>query len=277
MKHLYRLLLWTAVLAMALAVLLPSAAGAKSEGHGKHGRGHSSEARGGHSGKREYSRGGGNRSSGERAYAHRVGDREHADWRGSGDRRAEWRGSGSRDRAELRGSGSRGSGSRDHAELRGSGSRGSGSRDRADWRGSGSRGEVRYRDPRADYRADVRWRDSGRRSDAPSYRSRTRYRYDGPSHSYYPPRYYYTGSFHRPRFVFRSGFSLGFVIGSVPSYGYRYFDPYCDMGFSNLGIYYDHCDDYGHPDAILVLDMQSGYPIASCAYRGGYWVVDDCY
>ena len=240
MKHLYRLPCSAAVLAMALAISLPSTAGAKSEGHGKQGRGHSSEARGGHSDKREYSRGGASRSSGERAYAHRVGDRERADPRGSG-------------------------------------SRGSGSRDRADWRASGSRGEVRYRDPRADYRADVRWRDSGRRSDTPSYRTWTRYRDDGPSYSNYRPRSYYTGSFHRPRFVYRNGFSLGFVIGSVPSYGYRYFDPYCDMGFSNLGVYYDHCYDHGHPDAILVLDIQSGYSIASCAYRGGYWAVDDCY
>jgi hypothetical protein len=246
MKHLYRLPLSAAVLAMALAVSLPSAAGAKSEGHSKHGRGNSSEARGGHSGKREFSRGGGSRSSGERPYAHRMGDRERVDRRDSG----------SRDRADWRESGSR---------------------DRADWRGSSSRGEVRYRDPRADYRADVRWRDSGRRSDAPSYRSRTHNRHDDPSYSYYGPRSYYTGSFHRPRFVYRSGFSLGFVIGSAPSYGYRYFDPFCDMGFSNLDVYYDHCDDHGHPDAILVLDIQSGYPIASCAYRGGYWVVDDCY
>jgi hypothetical protein len=155
-------------------------------------------------------------------------------------------------------------------------------RERADWRYSSSRGatprgEVRHRSTRVDSRADVRWRDSGRRSDAPTYRSRTSYRHDGWSEPRYRTRSYYTGSFHRPRFVYRSGFSLGFVIASVPSYGYRYFDPYCDRGFSNLDVYYDHCDYHGHPSAILILDFQSGYPIASCVHSGGYWVVDDCY
>lgn len=224
MKHPYGLPMYAAVLAMALAVSLPSAAGAKSEGHGREGRGHSSEARGGHTGKREVSRGRGSHSSGERGYAQRVGDRQ-----------------------------------------------------RADWRGSGSRSEVRYRDPGSEHRADVRWRDSGSRRRAPSYHSPTQYRNNGPSHSSYYPWSYYGGSFHRPRYGYRSGFSLGVVIGSRPSYGYRYFDPYCDMGFRNLGVYYDHCDAYGHPDVIQVLDIRSGYPIASCAYRGGDWVVDDCY
>ena len=136
---------------------------------------------------------------------------------------------------------------------------------------------MRYRDPQPDDRADARWRDSGTYDGAPSHRSRTYYRDGSRSHSRYRPRYYYTASFHRPRFAYRSGFTLGFVIGSVPSYGYRYFDPYCDMGFTDLDVYYDHCYDHGHPDAILVLDIRSGYPIASCAYHDGYWVVDDCY
>jgi hypothetical protein len=243
MKHLQHLPLSVAVLALGLAVSLPSAAGAKSEGHGKRGRGHASEARDGHSDKREYSRGEGRHSSGERDYAYREVGRGRADRRGSGDRRVEWRDSGSR--------------------------------------GTGSRDEVRYRDPRADDRADARWRDSGRRGDAPtyrpSYRSETRYRGDYPTYSNHRSRYYYTGSFHRPRFVHRSGFSIGFVIGAVPSYGYGYFDPYCDMGFGDLDLYYDHCHEYGHPGAILVVDIHSGAPIASCAYGDGYWMVDDCY
>ena len=222
MKQAYRLLMSAVVLTMALAVSLPSAVGAKSEGHGKEGRGQSSKARGGYSGNREVSRGGGSQSSGERGYAQRGGNRG------------------------------------------------------GDWGGSGPRSEVRYREPRSDRRADVRYRDSGGRRDAPSYRSQTNYRYNDPSHSTYRSRPYYTGSFHRPRFVHRSGFSLGFVIGSVPSYGYRYFDPYCDMGFSNLDVYYNHCYDYGHPDMIQVLDIRYGYPIASTVYRGGHWVVDDC-
>ena len=239
MKPIHHLPLSVAALALGLAVSLPPAANAESEGHGKRGRGPASEARGGHSGKREDFRGEGSRSYQERAYAHRGEDRVRADRRGSGDRRVEWRDSGSR--------------------------------------GTGSRGDVRYREPRADYRADARWQDLRRRGDAPSYRSQIRYRDDPRSHSYHRPRYYYTASFHRPRFVYRSGFSLGFVIATVPSYGYRYFDPYCDMGFSHLDAYYDHCHEYGHPGAILVVDIHSGYPIASCAYDDGYWVVDDCY
>lgn len=243
MKHLRHLPLSVAVLALALAVSLPSAAGAKSDDHGKRGRGQASEARGGHSGKREYSRGEGRRSSGDRVYADREVSRGRADRRGSGDRRVEWRDSGSRR--------------------------------------TGSRGDIRYREPRADHRADVRWRDSDRRREAPSYRPSyrqgTRHRYDRPDYSNHRSRHYYTASFHRPRFVYRSGFSLGFVIGAVPSYGYRYFDPYCDMGFGHLDDYYDHCHAHGHPGAILVVDVRSGYPIASCAYSDGYWVVDDCY
>ena len=107
MKQLQHLPLSVAVLALGLAVSLPSAAGAKSDDHGKRGRGQSSEARGGHSGKREYSRGEGRRSSGERAYANREVSRGRADRRGSGDRRVEWRDSGSR-RTDSRGTGSRG-------------------------------------------------------------------------------------------------------------------------------------------------------------------------
>jgi hypothetical protein len=142
---------------------------------------------------------------------------------------------------------------------------------------SDDRGDVRYRDPRSDRRGDVRWRDSGRGGHLPSYRSPNNYRYGGPSHDSYRQRSYYTGSFHRPRFGYRSGFSIGVLIGSMPSYGYRYFDPYCDMAFGNLDIYYDHCGAYGHPDVIQVLDSRSGYPIASCIYSDESWVVDDCY
>jgi hypothetical protein len=110
----------------------------------------------------------------------------------------------------------------------------------------------------------------------PQYRSRVYYRDGGRSYYSYRPRTYYYGSFHRPRFIHRSGFSLGFVIGAEPSYGYRYYDPYCDEGFDDVDDYYDHCYRYGHPDVILVVDYDSGYPIASCIYQGGYWVVDDC-
>lgn len=175
MKQAYRLLMSALVLAMGLSVSLPSGVGAKSEGRHKGGRGHSSGARRGHSG-----------------------------------------------------------------------------------------------------RADVRYRDSGGRRHTPWYRSQTNYRYNDPRHFTYRSRPYYTASFHRPRFVHRSGFSIGFVMGSVPSHGYRYFDPYCDMRFSNLDVYYSHCHDHGHPGMIQVLDIRFGYPVASSVYRGGHWVVDDC-
>jgi hypothetical protein len=74
----------------------------------------------------------------------------------------------------------------------------------------------------------------------------------------------------------RSGFSIGLSIGSFPSYGYGYFDPYCDLRFSSLGAYYDHCHGLGHASAILVIDSRTSAPIATCIYDGGDWVVDDC-
>jgi len=76
--------------------------------------------------------------------------------------------------------------------------------------------------------------------------------------------------------MYHSGFSLGIVIGSAPSYGYRYVDPYCDMAFRDLDSYYDHCDEHGHPDLIQVCDNRTGRPIAISIYRDGDWVIDDC-
>ncbi len=273
MIPLHRLALSAAVLALAFGVAWPSAAGAEPEGRGKNRRGQSSEARGGQSGKREYSRSERTRSSSERGYAHRVHERERTIRRDHGSReRAVWRDSGSR------GSGSRDRGTwRDRVVQRDPASRGQGSRDLADRRSSGSRGEVRYKGPREDHGADRRWRDSDGRSDAPLHQSWTDSRYEGPSYSRHHGRPYYTGSFHRPRYLYRSGFSLGIVIGSVPWYGYRYFDPYCDLEFRNLDIYYDHCYDHGHAETILVLDRRSDHPFASCIYRDGDWVIDDCY
>jgi len=265
MKHPYRLPLSAAVLAMALAVPLPSLA--KSQGHGQHrGGGHSSVGGGGRSHSSNH--------GSARGHERRSYDGDRGSWRGS-DSRASYRG-------DVRYRDPRS----DHrADLR--------------WRNAdrGSyRGDVRYRDPRSDHRADLRWRDTGHRGRGvragrtyhrdgryyggdhrPTYSTRTRYRHGGPSYSYYGPRHYYTGHFHRPDFIYRSGFSLGFVIGLVPSYGYRYFDPYCDISFSHLGAYYDHCYDCSHPEVILVVDANGGYPIATCGYRDGAWVVDDRY
>jgi len=285
MKHPYWLPMSAALLAMALAVSLPSAA--KSQGHGQHrGGGHSSVGDGGrsHSGNHGSARGGGHSSvgGGGRSYSGNHGSTRGGERRSYGGDRGSWRGSDSRGsyRGDVR-----------YRDPR--------SDHRADqrWRdaGRGGRGEVRYRDPRSDHRADQRWRDAGHRGRGvrdgrtyhrdgryyggdhrPTYSTRTRYRHGGPSYSYHRPHHYYTAYFHRPHFVYRSGFSLGFVIGLVPSYGYRYFDPYCDIGFSHLSAYYDHCYDRGHPEVILVVDA-SGYPIATCVYRDGAWVVDDRY
>lgn len=276
MKRHYRLLVPSAVLAALLA--LPLASFAKGEDHGN-GRGHS-EGRGGHSESHGNSGGGSSRSSGDHGSAHRweSSDGGGGGWRSSGGERSssgEWRGSssdgGSR---QWRGS--------DSGESRGSrdGSR--------EWRGNTTNQVLRNLG-----RGGDTWR-SGRTYDRSyggrsytrygggggrylPFNSRTYYRYDGPRYS--PYRYrsvYYVGGFYRPRFI-ESSFSIGFVIASYPYYGYQYYDPYCDEVFDSLGDYYDHCDQFGHPDAMVVLDVRSGYPVATCGYHRGYWVVDDCY
>jgi hypothetical protein len=28
---------------------------------------------------------------------------------------------------------------------------------------------------------------------------------------------------------------------------------------------------------MMVLDIRSGYPVATCGFEDGYWVVEDCY
>jgi hypothetical protein len=250
-----------ALLAMALAV--PVAAMAKDRDHGqKRGGGRSYAAERSHSGKRESAQRGDRRSS------RRI---ELDAWRGM---RGQTRGD-FRDRSYARADrGSRGPGARDTY--------------RGDVRYRAPRSD--YRAPRSDYRANVRWRGDVRRDSRvqrsgryygddyrPRVTSRVRYRDGGPNYAYYRPRHYYSGHFHRPRFVYRSGFSLGFVIGLTPSYGYRYYDPFCDLSFSHLGAYYDHCYGHSHAEVILLVDVNGGYPIATCAYQDGDWVVDDCY
>jgi hypothetical protein len=86
---------------------------------------------------------------------------------------------------------------------------------------------------------------------------------------------YYSGYFARPRFAYHRGFSVGLAVGFYPSYGCSYYDPYCDETFSCLDDYYDHCCSYGHPTAILMVD--DGYPVATCGFHSGRWIVDDCY
>lgn len=238
MKQSFRLAVPAAAFAMVLALVLSTVASAKPEGHGNQRRGETSESRGNRSGGREQSGDRGRQMSGQRDRAPRASERG-----------GEWRTS----RAP------RSTPKEQHA-----------------WRGSGSSGERRYRDSHSDRRPAARWHDRRVQRSAPTYRSQTRYRHDGPSYSTYRPRYYYTESFRRPRFMYHSGFSLGIVIGSIPSYGYRYVDPYCDMAFRNLDAYYDHCDEYGHADLIQVCDRQTGHPIAISVYRNGDWVVDDC-
>lgn len=280
MKRLVRPLL-SALLALGLAISVAPVASAKG-GHGK-GHGDSSESRGEHS-RRHHSGGGESRSYGR---SHRDGGSEKRAWRseGSGSRSRgsrEWGGSSSRSSArEWRGSDSRSPRWRSSITRRLE-SR-SGDRRSRDWRGSRSTGEVRYRDSYDGDRYDRRWRsgDWNRGGYRTSFRTRTHYRdvYYSCDHGYSAcaARPYYVASFHRPRYVYHSGFSVGFVIGLTAGYGYSYFDPYCDVGFSNLGYYYDHCYDHGHPEVILVLDVYSGSPIGSCIYQSGSWVVDDCY
>lgn len=260
MKHRFTLPLSATLVALALAVTLPSGAGADREGHGRHNRGRLSERRDKHSDRREDSRGDRDRSSGDRDYGDRSGDRQ-----GSSDApRGEWR-TRSRD----------GSGSYDR---RSSGSLRSRSRE---WRQDSFRDsrapvrELRYRGSGDGGRYDSRWRERDQGSYQPKVRSRTYDRDYGRSYPTYRRTYYY-GSFHRPRYIHRSGFSLGFVIATVPTYDYRYYDPYCEIGFDDLDDYYDHCYGHDHPGVILVVDYRSGYPIASCVYQGGSWVVDDC-
>ena len=81
--------------------------------------------------------------------------------------------------------------------------------------------------------------------------------------------------FHRPVF-YGSGFSVGFVISAGPLYGYRFYDPYCGVTFATLDDYAYHCGALGHPEALLMVDIRSGYPVATCGFHRGYWVVDDC-
>lgn len=262
MKHRFTLPLSATLVALALAVTLPSGAGADREGHGRHNRrGHSSEWRDKHSDTRDDSRSERDRSSGDRDYGDRSGDRRQGR---SDEPRGEWRtrsrdGSGSYDR---RSSGSLRSRSREWRQDNFRDSR-------------GSVRELRYRGHGDGGRSDWRLRERDQGSYQPKVRSRTYDRDYGRSYPTYRRTYYY-GSFHRPRYIHRSGFSIGFVISTVPTYDYRYYDPYCDVGFSDLDEYYDHCCDDGHPDVILVMDYHSGYPIASCVYQDGSWVVDDC-
>ena len=238
MKHAFRRSVPAVAVAMALALALSTAASAKPGGHGDPGRRESSESRGNRSERRG--------QSGERSrHTSELRDRSAR----AVERGGEWRTS----RAQR-------SAPREHGE----------------WRGSGSSSERRYREPRSDRRPVARWQDSGGYCPAPTYRSQARYRHDGPSYSTHRSRSYYTDTFCRPRFMYRSGFSLGFVIGSVPQYGYRYIDPYCDMAFRDLDSYYDHCDEHGHADLIQVCDSRTGSPIAISVYRDGDWVIDDC-
>lgn len=186
--------------------------------------------------------------------------------------------SGRGESSESRGnrSASRGQSGERAGEWRSSRAPQSAQREHGEWRGSGASDERRFREPRSGRRPVARWHDSGGYCPAPTYRSQGGYHHDGPSYSTRRSRYYYTETFCRPRFTYRSGFSLGFVIGAVPRYGYRYIDPYCHTAFRDLDSYYDHCDECGHADLIQVCDSRTGRPIAISVYRDGDWVIDDC-
>lgn len=163
---------------------------------------------------------------------------------------------------------------------------------RIDPRRSGSGGSYT---PQTRYRTDTRWRGDGQWSGGSGYRTYNRvysrggygggYSRGGYGGGYYAPRYrsgfrfaptrYYIGHFHRPHFVYRSGFSIGFVIAPQPLSGYGWYDPYCDADFDNLEEYYGHCGAQGHEPAFLLLDASDGQPVATCVYDGGDWVVGD--
>lgn len=292
MKHPFRLPISVAVLALALAVAQPAMAKPEEKGQRRSG-GHSSvrENRGSHSGKRVAVQRGERRS-------HREGDRVVS--RGSGSRRD---GSRSANRGNTRGGERRQyAGGPSRSPVRGNVRDGQRRRDdgeRRQYAGGTPRGgtrntirrETRYRDRKPEIRAEGRTRDGGRVRDSrihsrdrsyggqqrPGYSTRYKSRHGGRGYSDYRPRQYYTSYFPRPRYVYRSGFSLGFVIGSSPSYGYGYYDPYCGTSFHDLGAYYDHCGHHRHTELILIVDSHGGGPIASCVYRSGGWVVDDCY
>ena len=270
---------WTSVAVLAVALSLPAAAFAERGGHhGGRGEGKSRSSQGGEHGKRGgWNRGGGgergkrdggwNRGGGERR---KGGD---ARWSGGGGHA--WRGSqdgGRRSSTTFRGDHRSRGETRFRAEtrVRVDGGRG-------EWRG-GDRGRTDWRSaPTRTYA-----RDHGSYSRGGSYSQRVRYKGDYPSHSRYygghrsRSHWYYTGNFYRPRFVHHSAFSLGLVIGAVPAIGYQYFDPYCDAYYSSLDDYYGHCGEYSHPEAIVVIDAGGGYPVATCVYGDGGWVVDDC-
>ena len=145
-------------------------------------------------------------------------------------------------------------------------------------RGDGDRRYTRRDGGHARGSGDYRYRDGGRTY---AYRDggHTRYKPSGPiihRGGGHRARHYYTGGYYRPSYIARSGFFLGFTISTFPSYGYRYWDPYCGIYFSSLDPYYAHCHGHVHPSAILVIDYRSHAPIATCIYDSGAWVVDDC-
>lgn len=135
-----------------------------------------------------------------------------------------------------------------------------------------NRPDIRVRDrstPTRTYvRNDVRYKGGYSGYSAPRYRT---------SGTYFTTRTYYVGSFYRPRYYYRPGITLGISVAMSPRYGYRYYDPYCGISFRYLGDYYDHCYDYDHPTAILMMDTARDVPVAMCGYRSGSWVVVDYY
>lgn len=302
-----------AVVALAALLALPAAALSKEHGrdHGQS-RKHSSGSvrsggdrhRGGGSGRSSTFR---ESRSKERQWAPRAANTRERSWSRDARPRTLARNETRASRERTWSSDARDSRQRSSRERVWSPSRSSGERA---WRSEAQRTlrtpragsvERRYRDPspgriaRGDARNVPReGRSSRRYADS---RSSTRYRdggsgYGGGSSRYKPsgpivrggsgyrghrgPRQYYVGSFYRPSYVVRSGFSIGINIGTLPAFGYRYYDPYCELHFHSLGSYYGHCHGLGHPSAILVIDYETHAPIATCIYDSGDWVVDDC-
>ena len=260
-------------LALSAILALPAIALAKDHGRGGDSgdRGQSHwRSRGEGSGRsfenRGYRGGGEQRQRSEmRSYP-----RDRGSW--SGGNRGSW--GGNRSQTRDRGSWNGGRGGRPYGPSDGFVRDRVGSRDN----GSGYRTYTRNHQYRGGTGSETRYRgdrNSYQRYNGGGYRS-----YDGRYYGGYRGGYrsyggYYTRGFYRPHYHYSSYFSLGLSIGYTPIDGYRYYDPYCGIYFRSLGAYYDHCLDYDHPEAILVMDRSLRAPVATCIYDSGNWVVDD--
>ncbi len=62
-------------------------------------------------------------------------------------------------------------------------------------------------------------------------------------------------------------------VENEPPAGCYYYDPYCERDFSNLDEYTDHIDREGHAKTIQIIERDSGDPVRTLEFVGGYWSV----